>query len=123
MKNTYNMSIKKLDQIADIVCEKFNVDMASIMITSKNRKHRFVLVRQMIMAKQHQHTRFSLSDIGARHFNKDHATVLHAIKTIKNLEDTDKFVLEKSQMIDVLINNLVTPSPLIVDKIPQYLHV
>jgi chromosomal replication initiator protein len=35
-------------------------------------------------------TKYSLASIGAQIGSKDHATVLHACKTVTNLKDTDK---------------------------------
>jgi chromosomal replication initiator protein len=35
-------------------------------------------------------TKYSLASIGSQIGNKDHATVLHACKTVNNLKDTDK---------------------------------
>jgi chromosomal replication initiator protein len=35
-------------------------------------------------------TKYSLASIGSQIGNKDHATVLHACKTVTNLKDTDK---------------------------------
>jgi chromosomal replication initiator protein len=44
-------------------------------------------------------TKASLASIGARIGGKDHATVLHACKTVNNLIDTDK--LFKSQINEI----------------------
>jgi chromosomal replication initiator protein len=37
-----------------------------------------------------KYTKSSLSTIGLHCGNKDHATVLHACRTVSNLKDTDK---------------------------------
>jgi chromosomal replication initiator protein len=42
----------------------------------------------MFFAKTH--TKTSLTSIGLHCGNKDHATVLHACKTVQNLIETDK---------------------------------
>ncbi|MEG2666793.1 MAG: helix-turn-helix domain-containing protein [Bacteroidales bacterium] len=39
-----------------------------------------------------RHTKSSLAAIGLQCGNKDHATVLHACKTIGNLMETDKSI-------------------------------
>lgn len=60
-------------------------------ITSKTRKREIVQVRQLAMWFMIAHTKWSLEVIGKRCGNKDHATVLHARKTVNNLRETDKF--------------------------------
>lgn len=56
----------------------------------KNRKREYVLVRQLIMYFSRKYTKNSLREIGREIASKDHATVLHACKTIQNLSDTDR---------------------------------
>jgi len=49
-----------------------------------------VQARQLAMFFSKKHTKSSLAHIGKQCGNKDHATVLHAVKTINNLAETDK---------------------------------
>ena len=46
--------------------------------------------RQLSMFFARKYTKLPLSIIGAYCGNKDHATVLHACKTVANLAETDK---------------------------------
>jgi len=55
----------------------------------KSRKRELVETRQVCMYVLDRETSYSLTDIGAK-FNKDHSTVHHACKTIRNLIDTDR---------------------------------
>jgi len=55
----------------------------------KDRHRELVSARQISMFYLKQNTKLSLAQIGAM-FRKDHATVLHSIKTVNNLADTDK---------------------------------
>lgn len=86
IKNTKkNISI---DYIQKIVCNYFNVPVE--LIHSKTRKREIVQARQVAMFFSKQLTKSSLTTIGAQIGGKDHATVLHACKTINNLLETDK---------------------------------
>ena len=49
-----------------------------------------VQARQIAMYLAKKHTDFSTAKIGTLIGNKDHATVLHACKTIKQLKEVDK---------------------------------
>lgn len=55
----------------------------------KLRERKHVEARQMLFTMVYNYTTKSLADVGAI-LNKDHATVLHGIKTISNLCDTDR---------------------------------
>jgi len=77
-----------VDYISKTVCEYYEVDMD--ILQSKTRKREIVQARQIAMYFSKGLTNYSLSTIGAKIGKKDHATVLHACKTINNLMDTDK---------------------------------
>jgi chromosomal replication initiator protein len=77
-----------IDYIQKVVCDYFNIPLN--MIGSKTRKREIVQVRQIAMYFAKQLTKASLSSIGTKIGNKDHATVLHACKTVNNLIETDK---------------------------------
>ena len=69
-----------IDQIITCTCEHFNVREEDIF--GKSRKAEIVTVRQMSMYLAHKHTKLTASKIGIYVGNRDHATVLHGIKTI-----------------------------------------
>ena len=54
----------------------------------KSRKREIVTARQLSMKFAKVYTKSSLATIGAHNGGKDHATVLHACKTIDSLVDT-----------------------------------
>ena len=60
------------------------------MLTSKTRKREIVQARQIAMFFAKNLTKSSLATIGTSIGGKDHATVLHACKTVNNLLETDK---------------------------------
>lgn len=51
------------------------------------RKRETVVARQISIKLSKDYTKFSLATIGMAHGGRDHATVLHACKTINNLLD------------------------------------
>lgn len=77
-----------IDYIQKVVCDYFGLPVDQI--HAKTRKREVVQARQVVMYFSKKHTKSSLATIGLQCGNKDHATVLHACKTIANLIDTDK---------------------------------
>ena len=56
----------------------------------RTRKREYVYARQIAMMLISKYTRFSLAKIGQEFGGRDHATVLHACRTVVNLSETDK---------------------------------
>ena len=77
-----------IDYIQKIVSDYFKIPID--MINSKTRKREIVQARQIAMFFSKKFTKSSLATIGIHCGNKDHATVLHACRTVNNLIDTDK---------------------------------
>lgn len=77
-----------IDDIITTVCKHFGLENAAI--HTKSRKREVVQARQIAMYLAKKHTDFSTAKIGTLIGNKDHATVLHACKTIKQLKEVDK---------------------------------
>ena len=77
-----------IDYIQKVVCDYFNLPLE--LMKSKTRKREVVQARQIAMYFSKQLTKSSLATIGAHCGGKDHATVLHACRTVNNLIDTDK---------------------------------
>lgn len=69
-----------IDQIITCTCEHFNIKEEDVF--GKSRKADIVTVRQISMYLAHKHTKLTTSKIGIYVGNRDHATVLHGIKTI-----------------------------------------
>lgn len=77
-----------IDYIQKVVCDYF--DLPIEMLKSKTRKREVVQARQISMYFSKKMTKSSLANIGAHCGGKDHATVLHACRTVSNLSETDK---------------------------------
>ncbi|HPF51288.1 MAG TPA: chromosomal replication initiator protein DnaA [Draconibacterium sp.] len=77
-----------IEYISKVVCDYFNMPVEALQ--AKTRKREIVQARQIAMYFSKSLTKYSLASIGAQIGSKDHATVLHACKTVNNLKDTDK---------------------------------
>lgn len=77
-----------IDHIQQIIADYFNLDIESL--HSKTRKRNVVQARQLAMFFSKKYTKNSLSTIGSEIGQRDHATVLHACKTVENLIETDR---------------------------------
>jgi chromosomal replication initiator protein len=77
-----------IDYIQKVVCDYF--DMPIELMKSKTRKREVVQARQIAMYFAKKMTKSSLASIGMTCGGKDHATVLHACRTVNNLAETDK---------------------------------
>ena len=76
------------ERICQVVCAHFEV--SEEQFNSKKRTRNIALARQVAMYLCKSYTKMSLSAIGNAIGKKNHATVLHAWKTINNLLETDK---------------------------------
>jgi chromosomal replication initiator protein len=77
-----------IDYIQKVVCNYYNIGLEQLQ--SKTRKREIVQARQVAMFFSKTLTKSSLATIGSQIGGKDHATVLHACKTVNNLIETDK---------------------------------
>jgi chromosomal replication initiator protein len=77
-----------IEYIQKIVCDYYKIPID--LIQGKTRKREIVQARQVSMFFSKNLTKASLASIGSHIGGKDHATVLHACKTVNNLIDTDK---------------------------------
>jgi chromosomal replication initiator protein len=77
-----------IDFIQKIVSDYFNLPLE--LLKSKTRKREVVQARQIAMFFAKSMTKSSLASIGLQCGGKDHATVLHACRTVNNLMETDK---------------------------------
>ncbi|KAA0446110.1 MAG: chromosomal replication initiator protein DnaA [Candidatus Thioglobus sp.] len=75
-------------------------------LSSKSRKQNIVFARQMAIFIAHEMTNLSLSKIG-RHFgNRDHSTVLHAIKKIKEKLEIQAETKDDYELLKLKLTNL-----------------
>ncbi|WP_203256992.1 chromosomal replication initiator protein DnaA [Hyunsoonleella ulvae] len=77
-----------IDYIQKVVSDYFQMDVDTLQ--SKTRKRHIVQARQLAMFFAKKMTKASLASIGSQIGKRDHATVLHACKTVDNLSSTDK---------------------------------
>ena len=106
MIDKYVKSNKKeisIDYIQKVISDYFDIPVEKI--NSKTRKREVVQARQLSMYFSKRFTKSSLSTIGLHCGNKDHATVLHACRTVNNLRETDKQFREYIEDIEKKIKN------------------
>ena len=77
-----------IDYIQKVVSNYFEIDVPTLQ--SNTRKRHVVQARQLAMYFSKKMTKSSLASIGSQIGKRDHATVLHACKTVDNLSETDK---------------------------------
>jgi len=77
-----------IDYIQKVVSDYFQMDVETLQ--SKTRRRHIVQARQLAMYFAKKFTKASLASIGNQIGKRDHATVLHACKTVDNLTFTDK---------------------------------
>ena len=90
-----------IESIISKVCEHYNIDESAI--HTKTRKREIVQVRQIAMFLAKKHTDNSASKIGQLIGKRDHATVLHACKTVKDLIEVDKAFKTEIEEIEASI--------------------
>ena len=86
-----------IDTIKKNVADFFNIRIADL--ESKSRVRKVVRPRQLAMALCKELTQASLPEIGRNFGNRDHATVIHANKTIKKLIKQDPTMEEAYRII------------------------
>ncbi len=73
--------------IIDAVTDQFDVRLKDLQ--SKDRTRSIALPRQVCMYLAKQHTHLSLKEIGGYFGGRDHTTVLHAVRTVKEKQADD----------------------------------
>jgi len=93
-----------IDFIQKVVSDYFELPIE--LLKSKTRKREVVQARQIAMYFSKSLTKASLANIGLHCGGKDHATVLHACRTVNNLMETDKrfkiYIEELEKRISVM---------------------
>jgi chromosomal replication initiator protein len=88
-----------IDDIITKVCAHYQIEEAAI--HTKTRKREVVQVRQLAMYLAKKYTDASSSKIGQYIGKKDHATVLHACKMVKDQVEVDKAFKAELEEIEV----------------------
>ena len=76
-----------VDKIQNVVSNYFNIPLTDML--SQRRSRPLARPRQMAMYLAKKMTTRSLPEIGRRFANRDHTTVIHAVKTITRLSEQD----------------------------------
>lgn len=97
----YEKSEITIDDIIKKVADYYGIEISAI--NTRSRKREVVLVRQVSMFLARKHLDMSIAKIGKYIGDRDHATVLHACKTIENLADTDKQFRGELEEIDLAL--------------------
>ena len=92
------LTIKK---IQEVVCRYFNLDEALIQTTS--RKQEIVIARQITMFFAKKYTESSFAHIGKVVGGKDHATVLHACKTVRDQIEISRTFRSTIEAIEICL--------------------
>jgi len=103
LKDVFNQAkIITVDKIQNVVANFFNIPLAEML--SQRRSRPLARPRQIAMFLAKKMTTRSLPEIGRRFANRDHTTVIHAVKTITRLSEKDD---EMKRNIDQLRNLLL----------------
>tara|TARA_B100001245_G_C22869039_1_gene417913 strand:+ start:19 stop:1404 length:1386 start_codon:yes stop_codon:yes gene_type:complete len=84
---SYNNKSINVESIQNIVASYFNLNIQEML--SPRRSRSLARPRQIAMYLAKQHTTNSLPDIGRKFSNRDHTTVIHAVKKIDELMKKD----------------------------------
>ena len=88
LKDVFNqIRVITVDKIQNTVSNFFNIPLAEML--SQRRSRPLARPRQMAMYLAKKMTTRSLPEIGRRFANRDHTTVIHAVKTITRLSEKD----------------------------------
>lgn len=100
-----NSKLKKEDRLIDFIIKVVSkyYDVEDNYFTTKNRKRELVVARQTAMYFIVKYSTATLEKTGNAFGGKDHATVLHGVRTIKNLIDCDKVVKQQINELDNII--------------------
>jgi chromosomal replication initiator protein len=87
----------KIEDIQRVVAKQYNVSRADLL--SSRRTANVVRPRQVAMYLAKTLTLRSLPEIGRRFGGRDHTTVLHAVRKIENLVNTDSALAEEIELL------------------------
>ena len=103
LKDVFSQTrIITVDKIQNIVSSYFNIPLSEML--SQRRSRPLARPRQIAMYLAKKMTSRSLPEIGRRFANRDHTTVIHAVKTITRLSEQDD---EMKKNINQIKNQLL----------------
>ena len=102
LKDVFSQSkIITVDKIQNIVSNYFNISLSEML--SQRRSRPLARPRQIAMYLSKKMTTRSLPEIGRRFANRDHTTVIHAVKTISRLSEQDDEMKKNINQIKSLL--------------------
>ena len=102
LKDVFNQAkIITVDRIQNTVSNFFNIPLAEML--SQRRSRPLARPRQIAMYLAKKMTTRSLPEIGRRFANRDHTTVIHAVKTIIRLSEKDDEMKRNVEQIRSLL--------------------
>ena len=102
LKDVFNqIRVVTVDKIQNIVSNYFNIALSDML--SQRRSRPLARPRQIAMYLAKKMTTRSLPEIGRRFANRDHTTVIHAVKTITRLVEQDDEMKKNVNQIKALL--------------------
>ena len=95
------VKVVTVDKIQNVVCNFFDIPLNEML--SQRRSRPLARPRQIAMFLAKKLTTRSLPEIGRRFANRDHTTVIHAVKTITRLSENDEEMKKNISQIKSLI--------------------
>ncbi len=102
LKDVFNqIRVITVDKIQNVVSNYFNISLNEML--SQRRSRPLARPRQIAMYLAKKMTSRSLPEIGRRFANRDHTTVIHAVKTVTRLSDQDEEMKKNINQIKSLL--------------------
>ena len=102
LKDVFNqIKVITVDKIQNVVSNYFNIPLSEML--SQRRSRPLARPRQIAMYLAKKLTTRSLPEIGRRFANRDHTTVIHAVKTITRLSEQDDEMKKNINQIKSLL--------------------
>ena len=102
LKDVFNqIRVVTVDKIQNVVSNYFNIGLSDML--SQRRSRPLARPRQIAMYLAKRMTTRSLPEIGRRFANRDHTTVIHAVKTITRLSEQDDEMKKNIGQIKILL--------------------
>ncbi len=102
LKDVFNqIKVITVDKIQNVVSNYFNIPLSEML--SQRRSRPLARPRQIAMYLAKKMTTRSLPEIGRRFANRDHTTVIHAVKTINRLSEQDDEMKKNINQIKSLL--------------------
>ncbi|MCF8299358.1 MAG: hypothetical protein K9J13_17550 [Saprospiraceae bacterium] len=85
----------EFEPLFQLICRVSGVTKDAMLKQKKNREDEFLIPRQIHLSLLHTTHKLTLAEAGKLFYDKDHVTVMNAIKSVNNFLDTDPDYREK----------------------------